>query len=71
MRKINALFLGALAGSSMLSGAASAESFNIPGGTLASALVAYSVQSGLPVAISAHELDGVRTKGVSGAFLRK
>ena len=45
---------------------ASAETFSIPGGTLASALDAYSAQSGVPVAISAHELDGARSKGVFG-----
>ncbi len=50
----------------LLATAASAETFSIPGGTLASALDAYSAQSGVPVAISAQELDGARSRGVSG-----
>jgi len=45
---------------------ASAETFNIPEGTLSAALDAYSAQSGIPVAISTAALQGVRTKGASG-----
>jgi iron complex outermembrane receptor protein len=43
-----------------------ASAFNIPGGTLAAALEAYSAQSGLQLAISSDGLAGTQTKGVSG-----
>ncbi len=45
---------------------ANAETFDIPGGTLAAALDAYSAQSGVPVAIATQSLGNARTKGVSG-----
>jgi iron complex outermembrane recepter protein len=43
-----------------------AVTFNIPNGTLAAALDAYSIQSGVEVSVSSQALQGVRTKGVSG-----
>src|SRR5580692_3385749 len=64
--KANRISAITIAAALLLAKAASAETFNIPGGTLASALDAYSAQSGVPVAISAHELDGARSKGVFG-----
>jgi len=46
--------------------AANAETFNIPSGTLSSALDAYSAQSGVPVAIATQSLGGVHSNGVTG-----
>ncbi len=43
-----------------------AVTFNIPDGSLAAALDAYSIQSGVEVSVSSHALQGIRTKGVSG-----
>src|SRR6185437_7315739 len=43
-----------------------ATTFNIPDGTLAAALDAYSAQSGVEVSVSSQALQGVRTNGVSG-----
>ena len=45
---------------------ATAETFNIPSGTLAAALDEYSAQSGVPVAIATQTLGNARSKGVSG-----
>src|SRR5580692_10372323 len=64
--KANRISAITIAAALLLAKAASAETFNIPGGSLASALDAYSAQSGVPVAISAHELDGARSRGASG-----
>jgi len=44
----------------------SAETFNVPSGTLSSALDAYSAQSGVPVAIATQSLGGVHSNGVTG-----
>jgi outer membrane receptor protein involved in Fe transport len=49
-----------------LAGAAHAESFNIPSGTLSDALDSYSAQTGVALAISTDALKGVRTSGASG-----
>ncbi|HVP83834.1 MAG TPA: TonB-dependent receptor [Rhizomicrobium sp.] len=46
--------------------AAHAGTFNIPGGTLSSALDAYSAQSGIQLAVSSDLLQGARSKGVTG-----
>src|SRR6185437_8839929 len=45
---------------------ASAENFNIPGGTLSAALDEYAAQTGMPIAATTKSLTGVRTRGVSG-----
>ena len=57
-----------LAGSlmSLIAVPVSAASFNIPSGTLAAALDAYSAQSGVPVAIATKSLGDAQTKGVVG-----
>ncbi|HEY5238013.1 MAG TPA: TonB-dependent receptor, partial [Rhizomicrobium sp.] len=64
--KANGITAVTIGAALVLATAASAENFSIPSGTLASALDAYSAQSGVPVAISAHELDGAKSRGVSG-----
>src|SRR6185437_4704204 len=66
MKKAGPISIATLGGTLTLFSPAAAENFSIPGGTLAAALDAYSAQSGVPVAISAHELDGARTRGVYG-----
>src|SRR5262249_6937400 len=50
----------------LLATSVSAETFSIPGGTLATALDAYSAQSGIPVAIATKSLGNVQTKGAIG-----
>ena len=58
---------GLMASASWLfASAAIAGTFNIPGGTLAAALDAYSAQSGVQVAVSSDLLQGARSKGVMG-----
>ncbi len=68
MSSIRGIFAATLVGSltSLIMAAANAETFNIPSGTLAAALDAYSAQSGVPVAIATQALGGVRSKGASG-----
>jgi len=68
MKKTNGIFAAACAGSAswLLATSAMAASFNIPGGTLAAALDAYSTQSGVQIAISSQAMQGVRSKGASG-----
>ncbi len=46
--------------------AAHAESFNIPGGDLKSALDAYARQTGVNLIVAGAEVTGVKTKGVQG-----
>ena len=46
--------------------AAHAESFNIPGGDLKSALDAYAHQTGVNLIVAGAEVNGVQTKGVQG-----
>src|SRR6185437_7921095 len=67
MRKV-ASIRSALMGSAvaLAASSATAASFNIPSGTLAAALDAYSAQSGVQIAISSDGLQGIRTNGVSG-----
>ncbi|HVZ70711.1 MAG TPA: TonB-dependent receptor [Rhizomicrobium sp.] len=48
--------------------AASAGNFNIPGGDLASALNAYTEQSGVSLIVSGEAVRGVHTRGVSGSL---
>ncbi len=48
--------------------AAFAGTFNIPSGDLASALNAYTEQSGVALIVSGEAVRGVRTRGVSGAL---
>jgi len=63
----NAFLSGAAMGLALtLMGAARAESFNIPGGTLADALDSYSAQTGVALAISTDALKGVHTRGAAG-----
>jgi len=67
-RKAQGIFGAALAGSAswLLATSAIAGPFNIPGGTLAAALEAYSAQSGVQVAISSDAVAGAHSKGASG-----
>ncbi len=56
-----------LAGSAIaLAGTASAESFNIPGGDLKSALSNYARQTGTVLMYPSEQMDGIRTKGAKG-----
>ncbi len=48
--------------------AAHAESFNIPGGDLKSALDAYARQTGVNLIVAGAEVTGVRTRGAQGEF---
>ncbi len=43
-----------------------AETFNIPAGDLSAALDAYTVQTGIPLVVSAEAVKGSRTHGVQG-----
>jgi len=47
---------------------AHAESFNIPGGDLASALETYTAQSGVQLVVSHDLIKNVRTRGVTGSL---
>jgi iron complex outermembrane receptor protein len=60
------LFASAVLSSLLMTQQVLAVTFNIPNGTLAAALDAYSIQSGVEVSVSSQALQGVRTKGVSG-----
>src|SRR5580692_5802534 len=60
------LLVSAMFASFLATQQALAVTFNIPNGTLAAALDAYSIQSGGEVSVSSQALQGVRTKGVSG-----
>lgn len=66
-KHLNAAFLGTAAAIAFVS-AAAAGNFNIPGGDLASALNAYTEQSGVALIVSGEAVRGVRTKGVNGAL---
>jgi outer membrane receptor protein involved in Fe transport len=66
-KHLNAAFLGTAAAIAFAS-AAAAGNFNIPGGDLASALNAYTEQSGVALIVSGEAVRGVRTKGVNGAL---
>ncbi len=61
-----ALLAAGLLCSSAFMATAVAETFNIPGGDLDTALDAYSAQSGVVVAISNDAIRGVHTNGVKG-----
>ncbi len=50
----------------LFASAASAENFNIPAGDLASALDAYSAQTGISLMVSSDAVRGLRTKGAKG-----
>ncbi len=50
----------------LMIGAASAENFNIPAGDLASALDAYSAQTGVSLMVSSEAVRGLKTRGVKG-----
>ncbi len=66
-RKLDTVLLASAAlACSLVTQQASAVAFNIPDGTLAAALDAYSIQSGVEVSVSSQALQGVKTKGVSG-----
>jgi iron complex outermembrane receptor protein len=56
----------AMFASSLAAQQAFAVTFNIPDESLAAALDAYSIQSGVEVSVSSQALQGVRTKGVAG-----
>jgi iron complex outermembrane recepter protein len=45
---------------------ATARSFNIPSGSLEEALDAYTAQTGVDLVLSANQMKGVRSRGVSG-----
>src|ERR1700753_3762511 len=45
---------------------ADARSFNMPGGSLESALDAYAAQTGMPLIVSSDAIRGARTNGVKG-----
>ena len=64
--RLKTLILGSVA--LIASSAASAESFNIPGGDLVSALDAYTSQTGVALVVSDDAIRGVRTRGVSGVL---
>jgi outer membrane receptor protein involved in Fe transport len=66
-KHLNAAFLGTASAVAFAS-AALAGNFNIPGGDLASALNAYTEQSGISLIVSGEAVRGVRTKGVNGAL---
>ncbi len=66
-KNFNAAFLGT-ASVLACATAAFAGSFNIPSGDLASALNAYTEQSGVALIVSGEAVRGVRTRGVSGAL---
>src|SRR5580692_8177423 len=51
---------------SVLPAAAFAETFNIPGGDLATALTSYTKQTGIDLMVAGDDVKGVRTKGVKG-----
>src|SRR6185312_1356623 len=66
-KHLNAAFLGT--GSAIACAtAAFAGTFNIPSGDLASALNAYTEQSGVALIVSGEAVRGVSTKGVSGSL---
>jgi len=56
----------ATAAAALMSSAAQAESFNISGGDLESALSAYSAQTGIELIVSDEAIRGIRTSGVKG-----
>jgi outer membrane receptor protein involved in Fe transport len=66
-KRLNAAFLGT-ASAIACATAALAGNFNIPSGDLASALNAYTEQSGVALIVSGEAVRGVSTKGVSGAL---
>ena len=68
MSKFGFLKLALMGGASVvaLSSTALAEKFDIPSGDLESALSRYSIQTGIPLIVSADEIKGIRTKGARG-----
>src|SRR6185312_12331401 len=50
----------------LMASAANAESFNIPAGDLASALDAYSAQTGISLMVSSDAVRGLKTRGAKG-----
>ena len=65
---IRHLLLASTAIFTLAATAATAESFNVPGGDLAQALDNYTRQSGVQLMISGDDVRGVRTKGVQGSY---
>jgi len=63
---LKTLTAGLLLGTVALAGAASAESFNIPGGNLKAALDKYAQQTGAALVYSDEALGETRTSGVKG-----
>ena len=59
--------IGALLGTTACATVALAEDINIPAGTLAAALDAYSAQTGIHLIYAEHDVSGVRTNGAHGA----
>ena len=53
---------------SILGMAAHAETFNIPSGDLATALNAYTAQTGVPLIVAGNAVKGVLTKGAVGSL---
>ena len=68
MNRLREIITAASVGSFALLVAVSvgAEPFNVPSGTLAAALEAYTAQSGVDIAVSSQALKGVESKGVAG-----
>ncbi len=60
------LLLGASFAGSLLSSAAAAENFNIPGGALNEALDAYGKQAGVQLIYSDEAVKGIRSPGAAG-----
>src|SRR6185312_13378714 len=66
-KHLNAAFLGT-ASAITCATAALAGTFNIPGGDLASALNAYTEQSGVSLIVSGEAVRGIHTRGANGAL---
>ncbi|HVZ70060.1 MAG TPA: TonB-dependent receptor, partial [Rhizomicrobium sp.] len=66
--KFNYLNTVSIATLMLFAGAAQAETFNIPGGDLKSALDAYARQTGVNLIVAGAEVSGVQTKGAQGDF---
>ncbi|HEY5238539.1 MAG TPA: STN domain-containing protein, partial [Rhizomicrobium sp.] len=60
------IFVAAMAASMALATASFAANFDIPGGSLKSALNAYATQTGIPLIYLDQDLDSAHSKGVKG-----
>ncbi len=67
LSKIRSALAGTACAASLLTAAAAAADFNIPGGDLEKALDTYSKQAGIRLMYSDDAVKGVRTRGVNGA----